>query len=345
MAYNTIIFYIDRHRCFAKNANIDQITDILISNNIIKNEYAFKLFATFTKSTTGFTQGTFQIPTNKDYMALINDLQSPENRTDTVKIQFREGISILEMADMLEEKKVCNAQEFLNKCNSDEFDEDYEFLKNIKNSDKRYYKLEGYLFPDTYEYYVGEDPSSVIYKFLRNYNSKVYYTKVRFVSGEKKQTIAQRAESLGMSMEDVITLASLIQAEAADEDDMYMISSILHNRLKTSETGGVNDNGEGGFLKLQLDSTVFYPYKTQTQVPASIRATYSSRYNTYKIDGLPAGPICEPGMKALEAAVNPPESNYYYFCHKAATADEPAKAFYAETNAEHLANQEEAGLL
>ena len=327
------------------NANIDQITDILISNNIIKNEYAFKLFATFTKSTTGFTQGTFQIPTNKDYMALINDLQSPENRTDTVKIQFREGISILEMADILGDKKVCNAQEFLNKCNSDEFDEDYDFLKNIKNPDKRYYKLEGYLFPDTYEYYVGEDPSSVIYKFLRNYNSKVYYTKVRFVSGEKKQTIAQRAESLGMSMEDVITLASLIQAEAADEDDMYMISSILHNRLKTSETGGVNDNGEAGFLKLQLDSTVYYPYKTQTQVPASIRATYSSRYNTYKIDGLPAGPICEPGMKALEAAVNPPESNYYYFCHKAATADEPAKAFYAETNAEHLANQEEAGLL
>lgn len=327
------------------DATIDQIADILVSNNIIKNEAFFKLFATFTKSTTGFTQGTFQIPTNKDYMALINDLQSEENRTDTVKIQFREGISILEMAQMLEDNKVCNAQDFLNKCNSDEFDEDYEFLRNIKNKSSRYYKLEGYLFPDTYEYYVGEDPVSVIYKFLRNYNSKVYYTKIRFVSGEKKQTIAQRAQQLGMTVEDALTMASLIQAEAADEDDMYMISSILHNRLATAENGGMNENDEGGFLKLQLDSTVFYPYKTQAQVPASIRGTYSSRYNTYKIEGLPAGPICDPGMKALEAALNPPETEYYYFCHKAATADEPAKAYYAVTMEEHLANQEEAGLL
>lgn len=327
------------------NATIDQIADILVSHNIIKNENFFKLFATVTKSTTGFTQGTFQIPTNKDYMALINDLQSEENRTDTVKIQFREGISILEMAQMLEENKVCNAQEFLNKCNSDQFDEDYEFLRNIKNSDSRYYKLDGYLFPDTYEYYVGENPESVIYKFLRNYNTKVYYTKIRFVSGEKKQTIAQRAQQLGMTAEDALTLASLIQAEAANEDDMYMISSILHNRLNTAKTGGMNDNGEGGFLKLQLDSTVFYPYKTQAQVPASMRGSYISRYSTYKIDGLPAGPICEPGLKALEAALNPPETEYFYFCHKAATADEPAVAYYAVTNDEHLANQEEAGLL
>ena len=327
-----------------ENATLDQVTDILIKNDIIKDKNFFMLYAIVTKSTTGFTQGKFEVPTNKDYLALIDKLQSEENRTDTVKIQFREGISILDMAQQLEDNKVCSAEAFLKKCNSDEFDEDYEFLKEIKNGDKRYYRLEGYLFPDTYEYYIGEDPTSVLYKFLRNYNSKVYYTKIRFAQGEKKATIAQKAEKMGMKMEDVITLASLIQAEAANSDDMYVISSILHNRLDTIKTGGMNDFGEGGFQKLQLDSTIFYPYKTQAQVPASIRGTYVSRYSTYKYNGLPAGPICNPGLEALEAAVNPSDTEYYYFCHKAATADEPAVAYYAKTSDEHIANKEEAGL-
>ena len=327
------------------NATLDEITDILIQNKIIKSENFFKLFAIVTKSTTGFTQGTFEVPTNKDYMALINTLQSEENRTDTVTIQFREGITIHEMAELLEKNKVCTVDDFLTKCNSDEFDEDYEFLSGIKNKSSRYYKLEGYLFPATYEFLVGENPSSVMYKFIRNYKEKVYYTKERFVQGEKKSTIAQKAEKLGMSMEDVVTLASLIQAEAANTEDMYNISSVLHNRLATKENDGESPFGEGGFLFLQLDSTEFYPYKTQEKVPASIRATYTSTYDTYKYKGLPAGPICNPSLEALKAAVNPNETDYYYFCHKAATSEEPAVAYYASTNSEHLANLEEAGLI
>ena len=327
------------------NATLDQITDILISNGIIKSEKTFKLFATVTKSTKGFTEGTFQVPLNGDYMSLVDALQSQENRTDTVKIQFREGISILEMAALLESNHVCTTEAFLEKCNSDEFDEEFEFLKNIKNKSARYYKLEGYLFPDTYEFYENENPDSVVYKFLHNYNVKAYYTKIRFIQGEKKQTVEQRAKDIGMSMEDVITLASLIQAEAADEDDMYMVSSILHNRLATIENGGVNEFGESGFLKLQLDSTEFYPYKTQDKVPATMRKNYVSRYSTYKIDGLPAGPICNPGMAAIQAAITPPETDYYYFCHKSATNEEAAVAYYAKTNDEHLVNMHDAGLI
>ena len=114
-------------------------------------------------------------------------------------------------------------------------------------------------------------------------------------------------------MEEVITLASLIQAEAANEDDMYVISSILHNRLDTIENGGKNKFGETGFAKLQLDSTEFYPYKSQAQVPASLRSTFTSTYSTYKIDGLPAGPICNPGLASLKAALNPATTNYYYY--------------------------------
>lgn len=328
-----------------KDATLDQITDILYDKNVIKNKGFFKLYAFITKSTTGFTQGTFDVETNKDYQALINYMQSDMNRTDVVTIQFTEGMSVNDYAKLLEKNNVCSADAFLSKCNSSDFDEDYEFLTGIKNASQRYYKLEGYLFPDTYDFYVGEDPDSVIRKFLANYRRKTYRTKSRVEGFEKKVTIEDRAKKLGMSMEDVITLASLIQAEAANKEDMYVISSILHNRLATLKTDGINENGEGGLDYLQLDSTVYYPYKNENQVPASIRTTYVSKYSTYKYKGLPGGPICNPGLDAIEAAVSPSETEYYYFCHKAASGDEPAVAYYAKTNTEHLENQEEAGLL
>ena len=328
-----------------KDASIDQITDILYENHVINNENFFKLFATVTKSTSGFTQGTFDIATNKDYLAIINYMQSDMNRTDVVKIQFPEGYTVNDYATLLERHKVCSAEAFINLCNSTEFDEDYEFLKDIKNTKDRYYRLEGYLFPDTYDFYVGEDPKSVARKFLSNYRRRCYLTRQRFDKNEKKATVDKKAEMNGMTMEEVITLASLIQAEAADVDDMYVISSVLHNRLDTLDNGGKNKFGETGFSKLQLDSTEFYPYKSQSQVPASMRSTFTSTYSTYKIDGLPAGPICNPGLDAIKAALNPSKTDYYYFCHKPATDDEPAVAYYAKTNEEHIKNQEKAGLI
>jgi len=329
----------------AKTDSIDKITDMLYDNGIIRNKLFFKLYATVTKSTSGFTAGTFEVPTNKDYQALINYLQSDMNRTDIVTLRFTEGMNIRDYAKLLSEKEVCNYDDFLDVCNSSEFDEDYDFIKSIPNTKDRYYKLEGYLFPDTYDFYVGEDLDSVVRKFLANYRRKVYQTKSRVSGFDKKVTIAQRAEAIGMSMEDVLTLASLIQAEAADEHDMYMISSVMHNRLSIIDNGGISWYGESGLTKLQLDSTLFYPYTTQADVPVSIRNTYVSEYSTYDIEGLPAGPICNPGLAAIEAAVSPNDTNYFYFCHKAATDDEDAVAYYASTLNEHINNQYAAGLL
>lgn len=328
-----------------KEASIDRITDILYENHIINNKVFFKLYATVTKSTSGYTRGTFDVPTNKDYQALINYLQSDMNRTDIVTLRFTEGMNIVEYSKLLEKNNVCNADDFLDACDSNMFDEDYEFIGSIKNTKERYYKLEGYLFPDTYDFYVGEDIDSVVRKFLANYRRKVYQTKTRVDGFDKKVTIEERAEKIGMTMEEVVTLASLIQAEAADERDMYMISSVMHNRLDTLDNDGVSYYGEAGLKFLQLDSTIFYPYATQADVPVSMRNSYNSTYNTYDNEGLPAGPICNPGVAALEAAVSPNDTNYFYFCHKAASGDEPAEAFYASTMNEHIYNQYLAGLI
>lgn len=328
-----------------KNASLDQVTDILLKNKIINEPGFFKAYATVTKATSGFTNGSFKINTNKDYQAIINHLQSNTNRTDIVTIQFPEGYNINDFAKLLEKNKVCNAEEFIKYCNSDVLDEDYPFLKDIKNTNERYYRLEGYLFPDTYDFYVGESMESVARKFLSNYRRKLYLTRQRFEKNEKKITVENRAKSENMSMEEVLILASLIQAEAANTDDMYIISSIIQNRLATAETNGINAKGETGFMFLQLDSTEFYPYRSKSQVPESMRSTYTSTYSTYKIEGLPPGPICNPSLDAIKAALNPAKTDYYYFCHKPAQDGEPAVPYYAKTNAEHIANQKKAGLI
>ena len=327
-----------------QNADLDTITDILYDNEVIKVKWFFKLYATMTKSTSGFTQGTFDIAKNKDYQALINYMQSDMNRTDVVTIRFTEGMSLKQYAKLLEDGKVCSSEEFLEACNSDRFD-DYEFIGSISNPKERSIKLEGYLFPDTYDFFVGEKVDTVIEKFLANYRRKVYATKSRVLGQDKKMTIAERSELINMKMEDVLILASLIQAEAANKDDMYEISAILHNRLATIPDDGVNKNGELGLNKLQLDSTKYYPYASLKDIPLSQRSTFKSKYNTYDIIGLPPGPICNPGLEAIQAALTVGKTENYYFCHKPAEENMPAVAYYAKTMDEHMENLKKAGLM
>ena len=140
--------------------------------------------------------------------------------------------------------------------------------------------MEGYLFPDTYEFFKDESPEDAILKLVNNCDRKL------------TDEIRQEITASGMTIDQVMTLASMIQAEAADEDDMYMISSVFHNRL--------NSDGSNGLRRLQSDPTMYYPYRTRDAIPEDIRETYSSKYNTYEIEGLPAGPICNPGSKAID---------------------------------------------
>ena len=181
-------------------------------------------------------------------------------------------------------------------------------------------------------------------KLLNNYELKVYHTKSRVDGFDKRVTIEQRAKAAGMTVDEIITLASIIQAEAADVDDMYLVSSVLHNRLNTAESDGVSPFGDVGMTRLQVDSTVYYPYKSKTQIPIAEKNSFKSRYDTYDIEGLPAGAICNPGKDAIDAALSPDDTNYYFFCHKAATTDSPAQSYYASTGIEHESNLVKAGL-
>lgn len=258
-----------------ENPTLDDVAETLAKNKIIEQPSYFKMFATITKSADDFTQGTYEISKNMDYEAIINYLLSSNNRTDTVKVMITEGQNVLEVANTLKEKgAVSSTDKFLELCASDNFDDDFSFLKEIKNGSDRYYKLEGYLYPDTYEFYKNEDAESAIYKFLNNYETKI--NEKRDVNGyDKLMTVNKLIEESNSkySLDEIMTIASIIQAEAADVDDMYNVSSIIHNRLTADADMGVSNLG--------LDSTKFYPYRSAVDVPAGKGKNYTSKYDTY----------------------------------------------------------------
>lgn len=320
------------------NPKLNEVTKILKDNEVIDNTSFFKLYAILTKSGKAFSGGTFEVRRNMDYEALINYLETQLNRTDIVKLTFPEGININECANLLESNEVCSKEDFFNICKSDEFDEKYSFIKSIPNKDERYYKLEGYLFPDTYQFYKNEQPYNVVDKLLTNFNQKLNSNQK--VDGyDQKVNLITLAADKSISIENLITISSIIQAEAANKNDMYMVSSVLYNRLKTLPNQGINSFGEYGLGFLGEDSTVWYPYRNKWNVPSDIVDSFTSNYNTYKIEGLPPGPICNPGKEAIDAALNPKSTDYYYFCHS-----KDGTAYYGKTINEHNKNLVTAGL-
>ena len=303
-----------------KNATGEEVGNILAESGIIEKPSFFALYSQVTKSEGHYQYGTYEIKKNMDYEAIITHIQSNANRLDdeTTQITITEGMSVRQIAQRLEENNICTVDEILEAANDSEYFDIYSAINSITNDEERYYLLEGYLFPDTYDFYTGENPIDALSKLLNNYKDKI------------TQEMKDKAASMNMTMDQVITLASMIQAEAANVDDMYNISSIFHNRLR--------DGAEKGVATLDSDPTVWYPYHSREEVPADQVDSFVSRYNTYEVQGLPPGPICNPGLDAINAALNPNTTDYYYFCHK------DGQAYYSQTLEEHQQKLQELGL-
>lgn len=247
------------------------------------------------------------------------DVSSETTLSPTVKVTFPEGYSAVQIAKKLEENQVCSAEDFMAEVNSLEKVKDvYKFASGIDNAGDRAFLLEGYVFPDTYEFYRGESASSALGRFLKNAENKLtdeYYI---------------RAKKLGYSMDEIITLASIIQKEAGMKAEMGKVSSVLHNRIESPDYG-----------KLQCDVTINYvnDYVTDSPYIDSDSSKFAELYNTYKCKGLPAGPICNPGIDAIKAALYPEDTNYFFF-----VTDSEKNYYYASTYKEHQENCKKCGL-
>ncbi|MDR1467051.1 MAG: endolytic transglycosylase MltG [Oscillospiraceae bacterium] len=323
-----------------KGSSNSDVARILRENGVINESGFFLLYNFITRSLKNVVCGNFEINKDLDYEAIVNFLQSNGNRSkaDVVEVTFREGLNILECAESLEKNGVCDAKDFLKACNSDVFDKDYEFLKSMPDTSKRYYRLEGYFFPDTYKFYKNSNVEDAVKKFLNNFEKKVY-TKKKYKENSQSMSLDDMAKENNTNIHDVVILASLIQAEASNKEDMGVISSIFHNRLKTIGNGGKSSHGDFGMTRLESDPTVWYPYKNKESVPSNLVETFKSKYDTYAIEGLPPGPICNPGIDSLQAAISPEQTDYYFFCH-----NRDGIIFVAKTKSKHEENIKKAGI-
>ncbi|MBQ1806753.1 MAG: endolytic transglycosylase MltG, partial [Ruminococcus sp.] len=174
----------------------------------------------------------------------------------------------------------------------------------------------------------NDSPISICYKFLNNFERRLY-TKQAFEGYEKLYSVHKMLEKTGTTytLDQILNVASIVQAEAADKEDMYYVASIVYNRLANGD--------ELGVAYLGLDSTKYYPYRSAEALPESAGKNYKSRYDTYSLKGLPPGPICNPGNDAIKAALQPASTEYLFFCH-----DKDGQAYYASTIEEHEANLE-----
>lgn len=288
--------------------------DILKDNKLIKHKYFCRVFAKALQyRDDNYLTGIYYLTESMGLENMLSSFKKPTVTGETVTLTFPEGYTVNQIAEKLEKYEVCSQTAFFATVRDVDFSTEYSFIAQMDNKDKRYQVLEGYLYPDTYEFYIGENASSVIRKFLDNFNNK--WT----------DEYQAQADKLGMSMDDVITLASIIEKEAYGADQMPLVSSVFHNRL----------NKSGIYPTLGSDATKEYvsEYISKSVTNSSELSVYQKNYDTYKCAGLPVGAICNPGNDAINAALFPASTGYYYFLH-----DNDKKIYLAATDSEHNQN-------
>ncbi len=302
------------------------VIDVLEDNDLIKNKLFCNLFIKFFGKDGDYVSGVYTLTPKMGVEKMLSTMKADITLSETVSLTFPEGWTIVQFAEKLEANEVCTAASFINTLQSVDFSEDYEFIKSIPNKETRFRVLEGYLYPDTYEFYVGENASSVARRFLDNFQNRW------------SDEYQKMAKEKGLSLDEVIIMASILQEEAASSKQMPDIASVLYNRLDRPAT----------FPWLNCDSTEDYLTKTiKPTLTSSTEDTqryiqYRDDYDTYSTEckGLPVGAIANPGDAAIRAALKPADTNYYYFCHNT----ESGEVFYANTMSEHEANMRKAGL-
>lgn len=318
-----------------ENPTLEQVTQALKESGIVKDPEFFKLYLKLKNIDESFVGGEFILSSAMNYSSIVETLLASKLGKTTVDITIIEGMTAVEIGRLLEDNLVCRAEDF-EKFYREKMDV-YDFERRVIPSALKFNQLEGYLFPDQYEFYecnklkenpeadvdTSEEAEIAAKKIYSNFNSKI------------TKTMYKQMNEMGLTLDELITLASMVQSEVSDPDDMRKVASVFLNRLESG----------GDFSKLQSDVTVFYvqdciePYYKDYGLTTSL-AAISNAYDTYECDGIPAGPICNPGMDAIGAVLDAEETNYYYFCAN----EETGETFYATTIEEHEANLVLAGL-
>lgn len=262
------------------------ILDKLDKENKLTNKLLIKVNQAIDKRKVNLTEGIYEINTNSSLEELIKSLENKDGDKDLVKLTIPEGYSIEDIAKSVEDKGICSKDEFIKDV------KDYKLPSFVKNNNKKRYNLEGYLYPDTYLIEKGSNANEVIKSMLD-----------RFEDVLKQAEDETKVEINDEDVEKIVTIASMIEREARVPGDRPLISSVIYNRLEKD-------------MKLQIDAAVIYALGYHVDVVLNKHLEVDSPYNVYKYKGLPVGPIANPGLDCIKAALLPEKTDYLYYIMK-----------------------------
>lgn len=271
---------------------------------IIKYKGLFELYCSVSHAKTKIDPGTYELSTNYDYRALVKKMQIGSGAMVTTKVTIPEGYTMEQIFRKLEDENVCSYDDLMDAAAN--YSYNYSFIDQSMQGDAK--RLEGFLFPDTYEFYQGMQASSAINKFLENFHDRI------------TAEMLEKADERGMTMQEVVTVASMIEKEAANDDERAMIAAVIYNRIEAG-------------MPLQIDSTIMYVLPEHKDVLTMEDTKIDSPYNTYQNKGLPPTPIANPGLASIKATLSPASTQALYYALDAESGTHKFFTSYGEFQA------------
>ncbi len=297
----------------------DTVLDIALKlkeKDIIQSEMLFRTYIKVLRMDPKLKEGVHKLNPSMAYGDIIYELEQHTKSNESVKVTFPEGFTLIKIAKRLEASGVCDSDDFLDAFNDTDYG--YDFEKTISDDPLKYFKKEGFAFPDTYTFSKDDNPYNVASKIANNFERKI------------TPEMYARMNKLKLSLEETIIIASIVQSEAPNLEEMKKVASVYFNRL----------NNKGVYPLLQADPTKKYGRELKSFMDVANQEILDA-YNTYDTKGLPPGAIANPGMDAINATLYPAKTDYFYFCSNLKTR----QFYYAVTLKEHEANLYRAGLV
>jgi len=257
------------------------ILDDLNQNGAVKNSSIIKFYIKKNGVKSNIHTGKFFIPKDSTVNEIITILSTVGNEEDIIKVTIPEGFDIKEIAKVLQEKGIINSEKFIESCKT------YKLPTYIYENENRNFNLEGFLFPATYELKAGMSGNVIIKSMVDK-----FYITINEINKEKPIDMKK--------LDDIIIMASIVERETSDATERNKVASVFYNRLDKD-------------IKLQSCATVLYSLGKHKEKIYNKDLEVKSPYNTYKVEGLPVGPICSPGKASIKAVLSPAKTNYLYF--------------------------------
>lgn len=301
-----------------KGSSPFQFAEVLEDQGIIRNAFIFKYYLRYKHEGPKFQAGVYELKPGMTKDEIIAKLNAGETKKEeTIRFTIPEGYTVEQIAATLSEAGFVDKAAFIAAADKDQAWTDTDAAKSIPKDAKLRHRLEGYLFPETYEMRKGSTPEEIITRMLQQLDHKL-----DGLPDNWEDALTER----GLSLHEMLTVASLVEREVVIDEERPIVAGIIYNRLKKG-------------MPLQIDATVQYVLPEQKERLLLTDLEVDSPYNTYKIKGLPPGPIASPSIKSIEAALFPKQTDYYYYVTK---KDGSHEHLFAETLKQHNRNIEKS---